>query len=148
MHARRVQSQGQYEVAASSFAKDNNLQREEVDYLSQVAARLGVLPQLMQGIDPVTGSPVRVDEIGAMQRALEIAMYQVPEYRDRAFRTSVENMRQENEKRKKLGAVGGSSGSVARTTAPPKPGSPEAKREMLQEVGAMLSGDWSDPTAN
>jgi hypothetical protein len=142
------QIDAQYKTAATSFAKDHELDDGEVEEISRVAARLGVLPQLMQGMDPITGTPRPPDAIGAFSRALEIAMYQIPEYRDREFRRSVTNMQQEQQKRKLLGAVGGSSGSVARTTTPPKPGSPEAKRAMLAEVGAMLNGEWSDPTAN
>jgi hypothetical protein len=148
MAAQRQQIDAQYHTASASFAKDHSLGDDEVEQLSQVAARLGVLPSLMQGIDPITGSPTSPDPIRAFSRALEIAMYQVPEYRDREFRRSVETMQQEAQKKKLLGAVGGSSGSVARTTAPPQPGSPESKRAMLAEVGAMLNGEWSDPTAN
>jgi hypothetical protein len=84
----------------------------------------------------------------AMERSLEIAMMMVPEYRDREFKRSVTTQQEQAKKRKLLGAVGGSSGSVARTTPPPQPGTPEAKRAMLQEVGSMLNGEWSDPTAN
>lgn len=146
--AQRQQTDAQWNVASAAFAQDHSLEMEDVDRLGQVAARLGVLPQLMQGIDPITGAPSSPDPIRAFQRALEIAMYQVPEYRNREFRRSVTNMQQESQKRKLLGAVGGSSGSVARTTTPPKPGSPEARKAMLAEVGAMLNGEWSDPTAN
>lgn len=148
MAQQRQQIDAQYRTASASFAKDHNLRDDEVDQLSQVAARLGVLPSLMQGIDPITGSPTSPDPVRAFNRALEIAMYQVPEYRDREFRRSVESMQQEAAKRKLLGAVGGSSGSVARSTPPPQPGTPESKRAMLAEVGAMLEGNWSDPTAN
>lgn len=142
------QIDAQYKTAATSFAKDHELEDGEVEAISQVAARLGVLPQLMQGMDPVTGVPHSPDPIASFQRALEIAMYQIPEYRDREFRRSVTTMQEHASKRKLLGAVGGTSGSVARTQTPPKAGSPEAKRAMLAEVGAMLNGDWSDPTAN
>lgn len=142
------QINAQYKVAAESFAKDHGLEDDDVNQISQVAARLGVLPQLMAQVDPVTGTPRAPDAIAAFQKALEIAMYQIPEYRDREFRRSVTTMQDEAQKRKLLGAVGGSSGSVARTTTPPRPGSPEAKRAMLAEVGAMLNGEWSDPAAN
>src|SRR5262245_44028496 len=143
--ASQQQVESQYKTAAASFAKDHDLEAGEVDVISQVAARMGVLPQLMRPVDPVTGTPRQIDPIRAFQQAMEVAMYQIPEYRDREFRRSVTNMQEEAQKRKLLGAVGGSSGSVARTQTPPKPGSPEAKRAMLAEVGAMLNGEWSDP---
>lgn len=146
--AQQQQIDAQWRTASTAFAKDNNMEMPEVERLSQVAARLGVLPQLMQGIDPVTGSPSSPDPIRAFQRALEIAMYSVPEYRDQAFRRSVKTQQEESAKRKLLGAVGGSSGSVARTTTPPKPGTNDARKAMLAEVGQMLTGEWSDPTAN
>jgi hypothetical protein len=135
-------------MAADSFAKAHTIDRQEVDKLSQIAARLGVLPQLMSGIDPITGAPTTPDPLKAFDRALEIAMLSVPEYRDREFRRSVQSQQDEAKKRKLLGAVGGTSGSVARVTTPPKAGSPEARKAMLAEVGSMLQGDWSDPTAN
>lgn len=145
MAAQRNQIDGQWRVASAAFAKDHALDQGEVENLGQVAARLGVLPQLMQGVDPITGAPSQPDPIRAFDRALEIALYMVPEYRDKEFRRSVSTMQQEAQKRKLLGAVGGSSGSVTRTTAPPQPGSPEAKRAMLAEVGSMLNGDWNEP---
>jgi hypothetical protein len=144
----RQQINSQWQTAATAFSKDHDLREDETEYLGQVAARLGVLPALMQGMDPITGSPSSPDPIRAFNRALEIAMFQVPEYRDREFRRSVQAQQQEAQKRKLLGAVGGSSGSVARTNPPPKAGSPEARKAMLSEVGAMLNGEWSDPTAN
>jgi hypothetical protein len=146
--SQRQQINSQWSAAAETFAKDHELKDEEVEYLGQVAARLQVLPSLMQGVDPITGSPAPPDPVRAFSRALEIAMFQIPEYRDREFRRSVQSQQQEAQKRKLLGAVGGSSGSVARTNPPPKPGSPEAKRAMLAEVGAMLNGEWTDPNAN
>jgi len=134
--------------ASESFGKDHGLDANEVDNLGRVAARLGVIPQLMSGVDPINGTPVQPDPLKAFDRALEIAMMMVPEYRDREFRRSVEEQQEQAKKKKLLGAVGGSSGSVARTTPPPRPGSPESKRAMLAEVGAMINGEWSDPTAN
>lgn len=146
--SQRQQIDAQWRTASTAFAKDHNLEDSEVDHLGRVAARLNVIPSLMQGIDPVTGAPSSPDPIRAFNRALEIAMFQIPEYREREFRRSVETMQKESQKRKLLGAVGGSSGSVARTTTPPKPGSKEARTAMLAEVGEMIAGNWSDPTAN
>ena len=146
--SQKQQIDAQWETAAESFAKDHDLERKDVDQLGQVAARLGVLPQLMRPIDPTTGAPRNPDPVHAFQQALEIAMFQLPEYREREYRRSVQTQQKEAQKRKLLGAVGGSSGSVARTTTPPKPGSAEAKKAMLAEVSSMLTGEWSDPTAN
>jgi hypothetical protein len=144
----RSQIDALWNQASTSFASDHSLQPDDVERLSQVAARLGVLPQLMQGVDPITGAPSTPDPINAFTRSLEIAMWMVPEYRTRETRRTVSTMQEESQKRKLLGAVGGSSGSVARTQPPPAPGTPEAKRAMLAEVGAMLTGDWNDPNAN
>jgi hypothetical protein len=137
-----------WETASTAFAKEHSLNADDIEGLSRVAARLGVLPQLMSGVDPVTGAPSPPDPIKAFDRALEIAMLSVPEYRDREFRRSVETQQQQAQHKKLLGAVGGSSGSVARTNPPPKPGTPEAKRAMLAEVGAMMNGEWNDPHSN
>ena len=137
-----------WETASTSFAKEHELDSDDIDTLSRVAARLGVLPQLMSGVDPITGAPSPPSAIKAFDRALEIAMLSVPEYRDREFRRSVQTQQEQAQHKKLLGAVGGSSGSVARTNPPPKPGTPEAKRAMLAEVGAMLNGEWNDPNSN
>lgn len=146
--SQRAEINANWERASQIFAKDHGLEKEDVESLGAVAARLNVLPQLMSGIDPVTGAPSPPDQVRAFNRSLEIAMMMVPEYRDREFRRSVQTQQQEAKKRKLLGAVGGSSGSVARSTPPPRPGSPEAKRAMLAEVGAMLNGEWNDPSTN
>jgi hypothetical protein len=146
--AQRSEINSIWQRTSTSFAKDHDLEIHDVENLGRIAARLGVAPQLMSGVDPITGSPVAPDPMKAMERSLEIAMMMVPEYRDREFKRSVTTQQEQAKKRKLLGAVGGSSGSVARTTPPPQPGTPEAKRAMLQEVGSMLNGEWSDPTAN
>jgi hypothetical protein len=144
----RQELNGIWNRVSESFGKDHSLETHDVENLARIAARLGVAPQLMSGVDPVTGSPSSPDPMKAMERSLEIAMMMVPEYRDREFQRSVITQQNEAKKRKLLGAVGGTSGSVARTTAPPQPGTPAARRAMLQEVGQMIQGEWSDPTAN
>jgi hypothetical protein len=93
-----------------------NWRAADVQRLSQVAARLGVLPQLMQGIDPITGAPARPDVLSAVERSLEIAYMMVPEYRQRELSKTATQQRDDNQKKKALAAIAGSSGSVARTT--------------------------------
>ena len=142
------QAQSQWATASESFAKDHDLGPDDIKLLGEVAARLNVLPSLMQPFDPVSGMPTNPDAIHAFKEALEIAYYKIPEYRDRAFRKSVETMQSQAKKQKLLGAVGGSSGSVSRTQTPPSPGTRESKQEMVREVASMLSGDWTDPVSN
>jgi hypothetical protein len=135
-------------TASQSFAKDHDLSLEEVNMIGQVAARMNVAQGFAQTTDPITGMPREADPVWAMTRALDTAMMQIPEYRDREFRRSVEQQQKDARKKKNLGAVGGNSGSVSRVVAPPKPGTAEARAAMNAEVAQMLSGEWSDPASN
>jgi len=148
IESQRQQVASVYSLAAAKFGEDHGLDAKDVETLSRVGARMNLMESLSQGMDPITGTPGPKDLSLAFNRALEIAMYSVPEYRDREFRRSVSSQREEAQKRKLLGAVGGSSGSTPRTQQAPAPGTPAARREMVKEVAAMLNGDWSDSTAN
>lgn len=136
-----AEARAMYQSAAESFKAEKGLDDEDVANLTQIAGRLGVVQSLVSGTDPLTGLPVPVDQISAARRALEIAYYVTPEYRERDFRQSVEQRRKDESRRQLLGSVGGSPGSVARTRPAPTPGSPEARNEMIREVAEVLSGN-------
>lgn len=148
MATQRASAQASYTQAAESFRTAHELDQTDVDSLAQVASRLGVLPSLMQGVDPLTGMPVRPDPVSAMNRALEIAYFMVPEYRAREFQRSVKQQQGDAERKKKLGAVVGSPGSATRTTQAPRPGTPEARAAMVEEVGQMMTGEWTGDRDN
>lgn len=138
--AMRVQTDALYKRAADSFRASRSLDDTEMDRVAGVAARLNVLPALMSGVDPLTGLPSRPDPITAMTRALDIAYNSLPEYAAKVKAAAEQTQRRHNSRKQKLAAVQGSSGSVPRTPAPPA----DPKQAMIQEVAAMMSGDWSE----
>lgn len=144
----RANSQSVYKRAAESFRNAHELDDNDINILSQVASRLQILPALMQGIDPLTGVAVRPDPLAAVERALEIAYFTVPEYRSREFQRSVKQQQGDAQRKKNLAAVGGTAGSAARTTTPARPGTPESRQEMVKEVAAMMNGEWTGDNNN
>lgn len=148
MATTRQNSQAVYRQAAEHFRDSHELDDNDINILGQVAGRLGVLPSLMQGIDPLTGVAVRPDPLAAVERALEIAYFTVPEYRGREFQRSVKQQQADATRKKNLAAVAGSAGSTARTQTPPRPGTPEARQAMVAEVGQMMTGEWTGDSNN
>lgn len=143
----RQQSEGAYQAAKTGFATRYELNEADVTHLDGLAARLGVLPQLMSGIDPLTGLPVKNDLTSSIDRALEIAYFTDPNYRQREWDRQANVRRDDAQRQQKLAAVSGSSASVPRTT--PAPTTEQGRRDaLLGEVGAMLQGSWNDPAAN
>lgn len=143
----RQQSAGAYQAAKTGFATRYELNEADVTHLDGLAARLGVLPQLMTGIDPLTGLPVKNDLTSSIDRALEIAYFTDPNYRQREWDRQANVRREDAQRQQKLAAVSGSSASVPRTT--PAPTTEQGRRDaLLGEVGAMLNGNWNDPAAN
>lgn len=138
----RATAESTYKRAAYSFAQNHNLTADEVDDLSTIASRLGVLPSLMQGIDPTTGLPTRPDPLSAMDRALEIALYSTEKYRKKANIDAQATQRRHSQRRQKLQAVSGNSGSVARQQPAPQ-GQAETRQAMVNEVAAMFNGSWT-----
>lgn len=137
----------QYEVAAKGFKTKYELEDKDLTHLSEVAARMGVMPQLLSGVDPLTGLPVRPDVIAAVDRALEIAYFTDPTYRQREWERQGKQRRSDAQRQQRLAAVSGSPASVPRTS--PAPTTAEGRKDaMLGEVASMLRGDWSEPVAN
>lgn len=128
--------------AAEAFKTARGLTDDDVMKLRTTAARLNVVDSLLSGIDPLTGAPSNPDPIQAVQRALEIAYYSMPEYRNRDITNAQQQQRDEKKRKAKVGSLSGSSGSVPRTT--PAPTTPEGNRAaMLAEVGQMMNGSWT-----
>lgn len=137
----------QYQVAAKGFADKYQLEDNDITHLSEVAARLGVMPQLLSGVDPLTGLPVRPDVIAAVDRALEIAYFTDAKYRQREWDRQGQQRKADAQRQQRLAAVSGSPASAPRST--PAPTTQEGRRDaMLGEVAQMLRGDWSEPVAN
>ncbi len=141
------QAQALYRTAAEGFQKRYELEASDVEHLSEVAARLGVLNTLASGTDPLTGLPVRNDPIAAIDRSLEIAYFTDPEYRQKEWERQAKVRRSDQQRKQKLSAVQGSSASAPRSQ--PASTTPEGMRsDMLGEVRSMMQGEWQEPVAN
>lgn len=125
--------------AKISFAQERNLTTDEVDKIELTAANLNVLPSLLQGVDPITGQAVRPDPLAAVERALDIAYWQMPEYRQKELARLADEAKKERTKKGKLQAVSGSSGSVPRTSPAPR-NDTERRSQMLEYVRSLANG--------
>lgn len=136
-----------YVSARDGFKGRYELNDQDIAHLDGVATRLGVLPQLLSGVDPLTGIPIRTDPLSAMDRAFEIAYFVDPTYRQREWERQAIQRRTDAQRQQRLQAVAGSPASVPRTT--PAPTTQQGRDQaMLAEVGQMLNGSWTDPAAN
>lgn len=122
--------------AVASYKTQHSLSDTEIGELREIASRLEVLPSLMKGVDPITGAPVPVDALTAVERALDIAYWNTPKFRDREFQTKVVERAKDTKRKQKAGSLSGSSGSNPRT---PTPRVPKDNVDMRQMVAANLS---------
>lgn len=113
------------------FKSARNLSDAEVSALASAAANLQILPGLLNsGLDLYT----------ATERALDTAYWSNPDFRQRAINTQAEQTRQDTTRKRKLAAVGGSSGSSPRSSPKPKT-EEEARQMMISEVAQLMAGD-------
>jgi len=118
------------EQAQAQFANAYDLNGVEVARLADEAARLNIVPALVQE----TGDPVR-----AVERALEIVYLQSDQGRDREFNRRLEQTEVEREKQRKMASVGGTAGSVPRHEPDAVPSNATERRSaMVNEIAAAL----------
>ena len=101
------------------FRDAKHLTEEQLIEINKVAANLNVMPSLASGIDPITGETIDRDPQRAAYRALEIAYWQMPQYREQELASQVSTRAKDQRRKQKLAGVMGGSGSVARTTQIP-----------------------------
>jgi len=124
------QNQSAVETAQAQFANAYDLNGVEVARLADEAARLNIVPALVQE----TGDPVR-----AVERALEIVYLQSEQGRDREFNRRLEQTEVEREKQRKMASVGGTAGSVPRHEPDAVPSNATERRSaMVNEIAAAL----------
>ena len=132
-HDRQVahrQNQSAVETAQAQFANTYDLNGVEVARLADEAARLNIVPALVQE----TGDPVR-----AVERALEIVYLQSDQGRDREFSRRTEQAEVEREKQRKMASVGGTAGAVPRQEPDAVPSNATERRSaMVNEIAAAL----------
>lgn len=123
--------------ATTSFKDQHKLSDEEMGRLSEVTARLNILPSLMNPVDPISGQVRKVDPLAAIEEALETAYWQIPEFRTRAISNEVEAQTANKVRKSKLSSLQGGSGSIPREQ--PVSQTQQGRREqMIAEVAQMI----------
>jgi hypothetical protein len=133
--------------AVTAFAKQYDIPDDMMQLVRNAAARTASVETYMKGMDPITGVPVAPDPYKAVERALEIGYWMVPELRERAYTQREERIKEraqaDSERKRKLAGVSGASGSVPRTQ--PAPTTEQGRRTaLLSEVGEMMNGSWTE----
>ena len=129
-HALAQQNQKHVETAQAQFATAYDLSNEEVHRMATEAARLNIVPALLQE----TGDPIR-----AVERALEIVYLQSENGREREFNKRVAATESDAARKRKMASVGGSAGSVPRQDSDAVPGDAAGRRSaMVNEIAAAL----------
>lgn len=130
-------------TARTGFQEKHHLSDTEMQNVYDLCGELQVLPALLSTTDPATGQPRQVDPIAAMDRAFDIARWQIPELRQREIDAQLEQAKTDTKRKKKLTSLGGSSGSAPRTTQVPN--TPAGRREaMIREVAGMMTGQGAN----
>ena len=112
----------------ATFATRMSLTPEQVEAVANQADKLGVSRALLsQTTDPAS----------AIDRALELAYWSMPEHRKDAIESAVKERTAKARKRQKLAGVGGGSGSTPRDTAKPM-----SDAEIRQAMIADVADQW------
>jgi len=129
-HQRQQQGLKQVETAQAQFANSYDLSAEQVHRLADEAAKLNIVPALVQE----TGDPVR-----AVERALEIVYLQSEQGREREFNRRLAESESAKERQRKMASVGGTAGSVPRQDSDVAPrDAVERRSAMVNEIAAAL----------
>lgn len=142
-HATQQTTQSLMNQARATYKETHNLSDTDMEKVYDVAGRLQVLPALLAAVDPVTGLPRQIDPLAAMQEAFEIARWNVPELREREMQLKVDEQKSDTKRKKKLSSLGGTSGSVPKTSPEPKT-EQERRAAMIAEVASMINGEGAE----
>ncbi len=126
--------------ATTSFKDQHSLSDDEMSRLTEITARLNILPSLMSPVDPISGQPRKVDPLAAIEEALNTAYWQIPEFRDRAISQEIEANNRDRQRKQKLSSLQGSSGSVPREQPVPTT-EHERRQAMIAEVAGFMGKD-------
>lgn len=119
-------------------SKYPDLSTQEMDSISEAAARSGLVNSYMQGIHPITGQPVNPDPLAALDLAFEAAYWANPAYREKAIAAEAEAARKARIKKSKAGSLAPSSGSATRST--PTPSNDKERRDAMIAAVAQDMG--------
>lgn len=124
-------------TARESFQKDHDLTDEQMNKVYDQAklVNLQAFPE-MQAIDE-KGLPRKTDPVGAMLRAFDMAYRSLDEFHDIEHERWLTTYQADQERKRKLNALGGTAGSISRT--PREPSTPAERRQaMIDEVAAKM----------
>lgn len=133
------QTESMLNTATAAFAEKHHLTAEEMQKVRDVTGRLQVLPALLSPFDPITAAPRQIDPLAAMDEAFMMAMWNIPEFREREVAARVEEQKVDTKRKGKLASLGGTSGSIPRTPAAPT-NKQERTAAMVAEVAEMMKG--------
>lgn len=134
-------TESQLNTAQAVFSEKHHLSADEMARVRQVAGNLGVLPSLLAPFDPVTGAPRQVDPLKAIGEAFDMALWAIPEMRERELESRVEENKADNKRKQKLSSLGGSGGTGPRTPAAPSRDPAVRRSQMIAEVANMMQGE-------
>lgn len=121
----------------ASFSKQHDLTKQQMDQVQATAERLNVVPSLMRGIDPITGTTTPRDRSTALTRAFDIAFNYIPEFREKALAEAVQARAKSSRRKQKLAGVSGAGGGMPRTE--PVPTNERERRDaMIREVAEAM----------
>lgn len=119
------------------FQQDHALNDQELQQVYDTAGRMGVLPQLMSPVDPISGMPRHVDKFRAVEQALEMAMWNIPEIRTKEQHRIASAQQQRTDAKARAASVGGSGGS-----SPRQPAAPQSREQAKDMMLAELRESW------
>jgi hypothetical protein len=126
--------------AKDSFAKQYSLSNDQINDIEQIAANMQILPALLSGVDPITRLPVKVDPLTALERALEIAYYSTPTYREAEYQRKQTLAKKDTSRKRKLNSLSGSSGSTPKRPAREPETEQDRRSAMINEIAQIMSG--------
>lgn len=118
--------------ATEAYQAKRELSDEAMQMVKDTAAQLGILPGLMERMDP----------LAALDKAFETAEYSNPALRERRLEADLKAKQADDERKAKITSLGGTSGSVPRQESTPPKTEQERREKMVAEVAAMQRGDW------
>lgn len=125
--------------AKESFQSERQLTDEQMTEVFDRAGSLNVLPGLLNASDPVTGLPRAVDPLDAVGKALELAYWSIPEYRDQEIQRQLTQNKTDNDRKRTLSSLGGSGGSVSKDQKAPTTRQ-EIHEAMVKDIAAAMMG--------
>jgi hypothetical protein len=121
----------------ATFQKSHDLNDAQMDQIQGVAERLNVVPSLMRGVDPITGTPSPRDRTTAINRAFDIAYNFIPEFHDRAINEAVTERSKATRRKQRLAGIGGTGGSMPKSEPVPT-NEAERRQAMIREVAEAM----------